>query len=277
MKKTLIAMAVAGVVAAPVQADIGGSLGMGILSGDVVDQVYGILVLNMNNEVMTDSGMTVYGNLSLSYDSPEPGNFNGAFAFTGLVVGIKGDFGNVHIGDGGSGVHLAQFAGDRFDVSQGGRYRHAIGYTGNFGGITVRATQDPNDGGPAATTDEDYTTFGIKGTFAGVEVGFGQEDEDTTIGARYGMGDWSFAVHSTEWDDATIPVSGSDDSSIALKVGWSGGMVSASFQTEELNDRTKSQIDAAYNLGGGAAVKLRIRMDDVDSGEYTRLLLTVGF
>ena len=187
---------------------------------------------------------------------------------------------------------MAQFAGDRFDVSDGKRYRQGFGYTGDFGGITVRATSDPSDDNgtipadPTATPPvlqqdvEGVTTFGIKGTFAGFEVGYGQEDEDVTIGVRYGMGDWTFAAHATEWDLATTTqaqAAPGEDSSVALLVGWSGGNWSASYQTEELNNRTKSQFDGAYNLGGGAALKLRVRMDDIDADEYTRLLLTVGF
>jgi hypothetical protein len=57
--------------------------------------------------------------------------------------------------------------------------------------------------------------------------------------------------------------------------------MSASYQTESKTsggmDNVRSQLDAAYSLGGGAAVKLRHRTNDADSGQYTRVLLTTSF
>ena len=280
MKKTLIAMAVAGVVSAPVHAGVSGSMAYGYWDkGDTIEldptdplfgtviavgdsMMGGILVLSASGESTTNGGSTVYGNFSLSASGQELGNWDGSYGSTGVVVGIKGDFGNISLGDGGSGAHLGQLAGDRMDVTRGDNYRHAIGYTNSFEGITIRATSDPSETGE--------NTFGLQGVFGGVTVGFGKEADDTVIGAAMSFGDIGLAIHSTDWDAI-------NESSLAIKVSYSAGDLSASYQTEDLDGYVKSQLDVSYSLGGGAAVSLRNRADDSDSGEYTRILLSTSF
>ncbi|MDH5353184.1 MAG: porin [Gammaproteobacteria bacterium] len=278
-------MAVAGVVSAPAFAEVSGFGSMGIKMTDsagVSDtQVVGIFGLNASGEAQTNGGSTVYGNLSLTYSNGEVYGTTGAdFTTTGAVVGIKGDFGNIHLGDGGSGIHLAQLAGDRMDVSVGGRTRNSIGYTNSFGDITFRVTSDPSEsngvtasgGIPVSLDAEGTTSVGIQGTFSGVTVGFGQEEDDSTVGAAMSFGDIGLAIHSTSWDLV-------DDSSVAVKLSYSAGDVSASFQTESFSDidYDRSQIDVAYSLGGGASVKFRSRMDDDEANEYTRIMLGLNF
>lgn len=271
MKKTLIAMAVAGVVAGPVSADVGGSAAMGYWDNPNGEAAVGsILVLNMSGETTTNGGSTVYGNVSLSASGQEVG-VGSTLATTGSVVGIKGDFGNVSFGDGGSGAHLAQFAGDRHDVTQTARYRHAIGYTNSFGDITFRVTMDPGEDNVATPVDEGYTSMGVQGTFGPVTVGYGMEADDSVFGAKMSFGDFGLAMHQTDWDDI-------DDTSLAIKVSYSAGDISASYQTEDKADVVRSQLDVSYDLGGGAAISLRNRASDVPAdGEYTRVLLSVGF
>lgn len=276
MKKTLIAMAVAGVVSAPAFAGVGGSAALGYWGSDDYNDgtakvgeamVGGVLVLNASGEAQTNGGATVYGSMSLSASGQENG-VGSTLATTGTVVGIKGGFGNISIGDGGSGAHMGQLAGDRYDVTDGGRYRHSFGYTNTFGPITMRATTDLSDTG--------VDTFGLQGVFGGVTVGVGTEDEDTVIGAAMSFGDVSLAIHSTSWD-------ASNDDSLAIKVSYSAGDVSASYQTETMDDAdtTKNQLDVSYNLGGGAAISLRNRDQDATGtsiySNYTRILLSVGF
>jgi len=269
-------MAVAGVVSAPVHADVGGSIAYGYWDVDGGDSTMGgVIVLNGSGEATTNGGSTVYGNVSLSSSGQELGNWGGSMGLTGVVVGIKGDFGNVSLGDGGSGAHLGQLAGDRWDVTDGARYRHAIGYTNSFEGITFRVTSDPSsDDATTPLVDESgVNSFGLQGTFGGVTVGFGQEDDDSVIGASMSFGDIGLAIHQVSWD-------ATDDTSLAIKVSYSAGAVSASYVTDTMDDAdiTKSQLDVSYDLGGGAAIKLRNRAADVGGGtEYTRILLSVGF
>jgi hypothetical protein len=269
MKKTIIAMAIASVVSAPAYAAVSGFGNMGIKSTTAVGaaggtEVIGIFGLNANGSVATNGGSTVYGNLSLTSSNAEMVGQTGAnFFVTGAVVGIKGGFGDVFFGNGGSGVHMAQLAGDRHDVSQGGRTRNGIGYQNSFGDVSFRVTTDPSNNGVAS--------MGVQGKFSGVTVGVGSEDKDTTVGASMGFGAMSVAVHSTTWDAPS-------DTSVAVKVGYSAGDVSASFQTEDLAGNVRSQIDASYALGGGATMKLRSRTDDASAaGEYTRLMLGLSF
>ncbi len=269
-------MAVAGAVAGPAQAGISGSLAMGYWDYSDADttndsKVGAVYVINVAGEAQTNAGATVYGSLSLSGSDQEIGT-GATVTTTGGVVGIKGGFGNVSIGDGGSGAHYGQFAGDRFDVTQGARYRHAIGYTNTFGPVSVRVTTDPSEDGE--------NSFGIKGTFGMVTVGAGQEGDDTTIGASASLGAFGLAIHSTSWDAASTSGVAADDTSLAIKASYSAGDLSASYQTESLDDgdNTRGQLDIAYDLGGSTAVKLRHRTDDVtDSNEYTRLLLSISF
>lgn len=281
MNKTLIALAVAGVVAAPMaaQAEIGGYAQIGYWDKTVDGpSLGGIIGITMSGEATTDGGSTVYGFVSLTASGQDIG-VGSPLATTGSVVGIKGDFGNISFGDGGSGAHLAQFAGDAHDVTVSARYRHSFGYTNTFGDIKFRVTQDISDdwdkslGSPG--DQEGATTVGVQGTFGGVTVGFGQEDEDTVVGAKMSFGDISLAIHSTDWDNG-------DDSTPAIKVSWSSGRTSLSYFTEDRTiggvDNTRTQIDGSYSLGGGASVKLRVRTDDLNDGrEYTRLMLAISF
>jgi hypothetical protein len=268
MKKTIIAMAIASVVSAPAYAAVGGFGSMGIKSSDAVGvaggtEIIGIFGLNASGSTETNGGSTVYGNLSLTSSNAEMSGQSGAnFFVTGTVVGIKGGFGDVFFGNGGSGVHMAQLAGDRHDVSQGGRTRNGVGYQNSFGPVSLRVTTDPSDSG--------VSSMGVQGQVAGITVGVGMEDKDTTVGASMGFGAMSVAVHSTTWDAPS-------DTSVAVKLSYAAGDVSASFQTETLASNTKSQIDASYALGGGASVKLRSRMDDTKTGEYTRVMLGMSF
>ncbi len=280
MKKSLIALAVAGAVSAPAFADVGGFGGMGLKATDdgtnSDTQVIGIFGLNASGETQTDGGSTVYGNLSLTSSNGEMHGQNGGnFSVTGAVVGIKGDFGNLFLGNGGSGVHYAQLAGDRFDVSDSDRTKNAIGYDNTFGAISFRVTSDPSDsnGETVIGAGEGTTSVGLQGVFGGVTVGVGQEEDDTTVGASMGFGDIGLAIHSTQWDVA-------DDDSLAIKISYSAGAVSAYYMTETMDgtDNTRGQLQIGYSLGGGAALTLRNRTDDlVDANEYTRLMLSLGF
>jgi hypothetical protein len=270
MKKTIIAMAIAGVVSAPAYAGVSGFGNMGLKSTDAADtEVVGIFGLNANGSVETNGGSTVYGNLSLTSSNAEMSGQSGAnFFVTGTVVGIKGGFGDIFLGNGGSGVHMAQLAGDRHDVSQGNRTRNAVGYQNSFGDVSFRVTSDMSK---SNGTTAGVTSAGVQFKVAGITVGAGMEDADTTVGASMGFGAMSVAVHSTTWDVVS-------DSSVAVKLGYSAGDVSASFQTEDLAGNVKSQLDASYALGGGATVKLRSRMDDAGAaGEYTRVMLGLSF
>jgi len=284
MKKTLIAMAIAGVISAPVHAAghsespaIGGFGQMGVKSTDAAGtEIIGIFGITASGSTETNGGSTVYGNLSLTSSNAEMAGQNGSnFTVTGAVVGIKGGFGDVFLGNGGSGVHLAQFGGDRQDVSQGNRTRNGIGYQNSFGDLKVRVTTDLSDDNSSATgLQEGVNSMGVQYTVSGITLGAGTEGDDTTIGAKMSFGDIGVAVHSTSWD---VAAADGDTGSLGMKLSYSSGDVSASYQAETFGGRSKSQIDAAYSLGGGVSLKLRSRMDDVASGEYTRLMLAMGF
>ncbi len=280
MKKSLIALAVAGAVSVPAFADVSGFGSMGLKAtddGTTSDtQIVGIFGLATSGETQTDGGSTVYGNLSLTSSNGEMHGRTGAdFSVTGAVVGIKGDFGNIFLGNGGSGVHYAQLAGDRFDVSDSDRTKNSIGYDNTFGNISFRVTSDPSEsnGETVIGAGEGTTSIGIQGVFGGVTVGVGQEEDDTTVGAAMSFGDVGLALHTTSWDVA-------DDSSLAIKVSYSAGAVSAYFMTETMDDAdvTRSQLQVGYSLGGGASVTFRSRMDDAtEANEYTRILLGMSF
>ncbi len=96
------------------------------------------------------------------------------------------------------------------------------------------------------------------------------------------FGDLGLAIHATDFDAASVTGFGADDS-IAIKISYSAGDLSMSYVTETLDtaDTTRTQLDVSYDLGGGAAVKLRSRDDDAAAttewSHYNRLLLSVGF
>jgi hypothetical protein len=276
MKKTIIALAVVGAFSTSVQAGVSGFAGFGYWSNpDATDadnanaktRINGLFGLNMSSSVETDGGSTVYGNVSLTKSGGRaPMAQSTQLWITGAHVGIKGAFGDVFLGNGGSGASHGQFAGDRHDVTINGRRNESVGYRNTVGPASFTVTMDPAKDG--------VSSMGVSGTFSGVTVGFGKEDKDTVVGAKMAFGAIGVALHKTTWDNG-------DDSGPAIKVSYSAGAISASYQTESRTtggvDNVRSQIDAAYSLGGGAAVKLRNRANDANTSQYTRILLTTSF
>jgi hypothetical protein len=276
MKKTIIALAVVGAFSTSVQAGVSGFAGFGYWTNpdaadtnnsDAKTRISGLFGLNMSSSVETDGGSTVYGNVSLTHSNQRAPQAKTIGLFvTGAHVGIKGAFGDVFLGNGGSGASHGQFAGDRHDVTINGRRNESMGYRNTVGPVSFTVTSDPAKDG--------VSSMGLSGTFSGVTVGYGKEDEDSVIGAKMDLGAIGLALHKTTWENG-------DDSGPAIKVSYSAGAMSASYQTESRTsggmDNVRSQLDAAYSLGGGAAVKLRHRTNDADSGQYTRVLLTTSF
>ncbi len=293
MKKSLIALAVAGAVSAPAYAEFGGSINLGYKSTPATDEIVtGGIILNYNGEVQTNGGSTVYSNVSYSHSGNDFQGKNDTI-ITGAVVGIKGGFGNISLGDGGNGGNYAEFADDNFDSTNG--HKESIGYANEFGPVSILITYDPTDvardiawgDGEDQNTIEyadTVLTYGAKVDIGPVTLGasnasYGSDLDIMIFGAEAGFGDFGVAAHMASYDnDANKPTN------TAIELKWASGDFSAAFASHTLDyddstqdDNTRNEINIGYALGGGASINFRHRDDDAGTWEYDRIVLATSF
>ncbi len=314
--KTAAALALAGIAASPLaQADghegggpvvtLSGYLGIGIVGSDADD----IVASDAVEEVLDAAGVVVV-EAADAVEASEPGNLkmfgddstinlrasqtlnNGMegyanyrtdFALSGdagkgdnIHLGMKGDFGDIRIGEVPDAIEYGQMAGDIMkDI--GGEER-GISYTGTFGGATIGLNWSPVGtlNGDNAGGGSDKIGIGAKfsaGGF-GIGVGVGDVNEATvmSVGASYSISGVSLALAFKD-DDA--------EQYLSAKAGWSLGAVSMGLTYEgmqDVGDDTKIRFDAGYDLGDGYRISTRVNMLDADTDvtDY-RLLLSADF
>ena len=228
--KTAVAVAIAGLAAAPMMAsaettlsglvqlkyqgsdvDVGGEAAddgdLEMAAGDVR------VAINSQNEIV--GGLTGYGNIQFNLDdlTGEGGDLvvqlepqedesglpidgtAGTVAADNIYVGVKGGFGDVRFGEIPLAIEYGQLANDIFDI--GATVVDGASYVGAFGPVGLIANY------ALEAPDSDMAGVGAKFALGGVTVGLGYElrnlsdDEvgNAAIGASFAIAGFSVAAH----------------------------------------------------------------------------------
>ncbi len=284
--KTAVAVAIAGIAAAPMIASadttLSGIVEINVNGSDVDgddgdarvgtgDVLFGIV-----SEHEMDNGLTGYGSLRLDLDRLSNGGDRAATLGGGadddgvktlgsadsVYTGIKGGFGDFRIGEIPLAVEYGQVANDIFDI--GAEVNGGMSYTGTFGPVGLIANFSPE-------ANSEQLGLGAKFNLGGFGIGLGAEQRgpddnmNASVGATFAIAGASIAAHyaSLEASDAN---DGSDIEVLALQAGYGFGGVSAKVtyttRTGE-NDATSEdqeavRLDLLYAMGGGIDLSTRI-------------------
>lgn len=288
-QKTALAVAIAGLVAAPVaMADVtmSGVVEVGIFGSDAdgdagdpsVDNNDVILNIGFNHTM--DNGATGYGHYRIDGGLSQNGKTS-----DNIHVGVKGGFGDIRLGEVPDALEYGQVANDAlFDI---GGEEEGISYTSpSFGGATIGVTYSPTNSDEDDVQTDDKVSAGIKfgvGNF-GIGIGAGNDicgEAAMSAGATASFGAVSLAAafKSTENFNPDDCTDGADRETIGLTAATNIGAVGAKLTYEAEagdfdEDETLIRLDLSYGLGGGTSVTSRItNLSEADSTEYRVLLV----
>lgn len=289
MTKTAAAIALVGIAAAPMaQAEVTltGYIGV-ILQGSDADGDAGELnfasddsTINVAASHELNSGLTGYGNYRTDFGLSNGGGGDG----DNIHVGIKGDFGDIRIGEVPDAIEFGQVAGDAL-TDIGGEER-GISYTGSFGSATLGLVWSPvgTQNGAKAGGGSDRIGAGLKFGIGGFSVGVGAgnvgDDTRMSVGASFALGGASVGVAFKDFDN--------DNSAVGAKASWGAGDLSLALTFEQEDgdpngsgsaDDSVIRFDAGYDLGGDFNVSTRVNMLESDNGDLTsyRIMFAKSF
>jgi len=288
LNKTVLAVAIAGIAAAPMMASatttLGGTVQVRIsgsdseadftnANGDTFEAgearvTNGDVNMNFAGSHAMNNGLTGYGNLRLDLDSLSASSTS---TNDQIWVGIKGGFGDFRMGE----VPNAGEFGQAFDLHDlGAAVNAGLGYTGSFGGATVGLSYSP-------APNQDLIAAGAKFSWNGLGLGIGMQDldENTNIMAT---ASFAYAGASIALQFGQIGAA-DDDTVVGAKVGYSisGVSLALTFSQQQDAEDTKIRFDAGYDLGGGLGISTRINsndngLTDTDSSDW-RIQLAKSF
>ncbi len=294
--KTATALVLAGMAAAPLaQAEttvvLSGYLGIGVVGSDADDVLVtddaGVTsntepgnlkffsddsTINVRASQTLSSGLEGYANYRTDFGLSNDGTANG----DNIHLGMKGDFGDIRVGEVPDALEYGQVANDILkDI--GGEER-GISYTGSFGGATVGLNWSPVGtlNGDKAGGGSDKIAAGIKFNAGGFGIGLGVADVNEathmSVGATYSIGGASLGLAFKD-DEA--------EQYVSAQVGWGVGDISMGLTYEgmqDVGDDSKIRFDAGYDLGDGFRISTRVNMLDAatDVTDY-RLMLSADF
>jgi len=302
--KTVVAVAVTGLFAVPMAASaettLSGLVQIKYLGSDAdgdegdLSLAAGDVRMAINSQQAIAGGLTGYGNLQFNLDDltgegglqnvqvrpqeDDPGLQDSATSSTvasdNVYVGIKGDFGDIRLGEIPLAVEYGQLANDIYDV--GDTVQDGASYTGTFGPVGIGVNY-------ALENDSDMAGIGAKFSAAGVTFGLGYElrnladDESANYaaGLSFALAGFSIAGHFwlREGDDGGTDIEG-DQQSISVKVdygiaGVNLGLTYSLLATDITNldddaEESSIRLDAGYDMGGGMDISTRITSQDND-------------
>lgn len=292
--KTAVAVAIAGIAAAPLiasadttlsgvvqiqlngnDADTGADPEPGDPTINADDVLFGIV-----SEHELNSGLTGYGSLRVDMNrlsnagavdvegDPLTEDDNVTIGSVGtadsVYVGVKGGFGDVRFGEIPLAVEYGQVANDIFDVA--GEINGGVSYVGSFGPVGLIANFSPEN-------NSDQVGLGAKFGIGGFSVGLGFEDraeqEAMAAGVSFALAGASIAAHF--WSQAEADSDGSDLESVSVKAGYGFGGVSAdltySILEGDVTDQDAIRLDLVYDLGGGMDISSRITAENDNTAD----------
>jgi predicted porin len=197
LKTSAIALAVAGIIAAPMaaQADIGGygSIRHGLVNvdnGDGADSSINFAQrgsrLGFKGDTDLGNGMTVFGKYEFAITSQKNAGADGTVSLRHGILGMEGDFGKVVMGNQwhtyydnvNSAVDIANWNSGYYSV---GRTGEAVSYSNSFGAANVGVTAYFRDD---ATSDTglDGTELSVSFDAGPVKIGLGTKSDDMADG-----------------------------------------------------------------------------------------------
>jgi len=253
--KTAAALALAGVATAPVaQAEpvvtLSGYVGINLESddSDATDNDFSFSgddsSLNISAVDDLTSGLEGYINYRLD------GALTSApIASDNVHVGIRGDFGDIRIGEVPDATEYGQLANDALD-DVGGEDA-GISYTNNFGPINFGANWSPEGASDRIAAGVSFNAAGF-----GIGIGVGNASSETlaSLGATYALGAGSVGVAFKELGThQSYGLNGSYSwGSLGLQLTWEQRLEDAATL-----DDSVFRIDLSYGLGGGWTVSGR--------------------
>ena len=284
--KTAVAVAIAGIAAAPMIASadttLSGVIEINVFGddGDDSDPQVGVGDINfgIGTEHELNSGLTGYGNIRIDVDrlsndgavdidndplsDEDDVTIGSAGTADSIFVGIKGGFGNFRLGEIPLAVEYGQVANDLFDV--GGEINGGLSYVGNFGpvGLGLNYSPEGNNGG------NDISGVGVNFNLGGFAIGLGAEDRNNNTNAAVGVsfafagasiaahywiqenGDAGTAAVAADPDNGIVAVAGipaDDQESFAVQVGYGFSGITAAVTYATLNgDRDVTGADQIF-------------------------------
>lgn len=271
--KTAAALALAGIAASPLAqaaeggptVTLSGSIGINLASDDS-DETDGDWNFNGDDSTLniaaTDTltnGLTGYANYRL--DSALSGSSTGGDA---IHIGVKGDFGDIRIGEVPNAIEYGQVAGDIL-ADVGSDQNGGISYTNSFGGVTLGLNWSP-------AGNQDTIAGGVKFSAGGFGIGIGAGDQNDasalSVGASYAIGGATVALAFKDFEGDRGATS---TEAIGAKVSFSLGDIGMglTFENAEVTDAAgvttdgdKIRLDASYGLGGGWGTSARVNVTD---------------
>ncbi len=297
MKKHVLALAVAGIISAPVLAQnvsIYGQIAVTAnqTSTDTSD-VSSINADNFGSSILGLKGSEDLGGGMKAYFQMEANNETNDTAFgfdRHLFVGVGGAFGDVKIGrtstalDSIKGYHSYFNIFDTAATELGGKPTGTVRYESPaFAGVSAVVTSVNNNDGTAETNDGE-TAFTLAGTFSGltVQVGYGEqpaEDDSTSIinlGYNFGVAEVRAQVMNNDNSGTS-----SDYTSLGLSVPLGNGMTAtAHWQSYDTAGTTSDykQIGVVLSkaLSKRTSVHIGARSNNVDGTASDTDLVAVG-
>ncbi len=290
--KTAVALALAGVAAAPlaqaadgVSVTLSGQVAIGIIGSDAADEV----AINLGDPIPDATSATGFrdatdedvrdsdspGDLALFGDdatlnlkavAPIKGGLESFAVYrtdlslvgdaaTGdnIHVGIKGGFGEFRIGEVPDAVGYGQHSDFIADIDG---ENTGLSYTSpDISGFVFGANWSP-------AGSSDRTSFGAKFSIAGFGIGVGVSDDAGTsefaAKATYSIAGVSLGVSFKDFDNdntAVIATAGYGISDWSFGLGWEG-------RTGDVNEgESQLRFDIGYNLGNGMNLSTRVNLN----------------
>ncbi len=269
LNKTVLAVAIAGIAAAPMMASATTTLtgvvemkfqgsdddAPGMNANEEVDEVGeaeiapGDVLFGFSSSQALNSGLTGYGSLRLDMNSFSNGTSGTSDS---VYVGIKGGFGDLRMGEVANPGEYGQISDAFFDM--GSDIDQGIGYVGSFGGATVGASYSP-------ATNQDIFGVGAKFAWNGLSIGAGMQnfDELTNISASVGFA-YAGASIGLGFGQIEDGAGTEDETHIKAKIGYAiaGVDLGLTYEVEQESEDSGVRFDAGYDLGGGMRVSTRI-------------------
>ena len=268
MQKRLIAVAVAGLLATPVAADVAVSGSVRVRMDYDGNQWQ---VKNSGSRIRfkassdLGNGQSVYMNYEFGVDAGQ-GSIQTGTTKRLTYVGIKGDWGSMSLGSQWS--TLFNTVGTYIDSSNvygglgywgegGGQYRmpYSVALSTNIGGFSIAADAQMPSGGD----DLDRATIGTNLSVGAVSIGAAWQDN----------GDNDFTGIGASMNLAGIALSGgyTDVQNKGSGFGINGKLAGVTLAYEETDSVADPTIWGTYKigLGGGASVRIELANDGTDT------------
>jgi predicted porin len=292
MKKNLIALAVAGVIAAPAvamaDATVYGKLhaSYGSVTDDATD--YDAIALRSHSSRLgvkgsEDLGGGLSANYQLEWEVDPFGDGNTNFGQLGAAggdnlerrnqwIGLKGGFGEVRVGRHDTPLKMAQGKFDQFNDMDGDignafagedRADNVVAYLNNFGPIGIAAAAIAGESGPDGNGGTGGDSFA----------------DAYSIAATYTAGPLFLSAGMTSYDDNDTGFAGTEDvTRLVATYNWNdmdfGALYSMTSDTDSNAETSGWGLSWGMGMGGGNKVKAQYLYNEYDAGgEITNMSL----